>query len=533
MTTRTFTADDLRNQGWTVAVHNDYRLHGEAHTFWMFTKGDRALKGEGRTDQEALAQIVAQIDAPGEVPVGTGQSAEPGIEDLAAQLRDRLSTDLHFLYKDTAFFERLVLAAKDDSAPWARAREILNEFKQKRWIRSILRTAAWLRSEAAVADPEKEPSHLGFIEPELRHRLTGDRNFLYHDPEFLERLVLAAKLHGAPWARCREILNEYKQRHWIRTILKTAADAGSDRALWSYVHDEDPSAPQQLPSDVFMHFCKMMLTPGNPLSDLVQEHTEAVRAEEAQEPVTMPREGAIPFPRSPGDSYCSSIGTLRSLDIAYRLVRRDVPRQWRTDAQTFFGQCIDDAEREMMFHDRAHPAASATTTSPDDDDDFCSYPLHNGVHNHDGPCRRWSKKEGAAHTIALATRQAQRQIADFIVGQTEDLNARSTALIAGIAYRIRNGEATGVHSDPPRVEISVMSTTVDDEQCDGWTLRVDGSWQEDPREPGDDTVVARIFDQDGKVSVALESVCDLGSVSIDCPVAVLRKIIDRKDPDRA
>ena len=43
----------LRGEGWTVAVHNDYRLNGESRTFWLFTKDGRAIKGEGRTDEEA------------------------------------------------------------------------------------------------------------------------------------------------------------------------------------------------------------------------------------------------------------------------------------------------------------------------------------------------------------------------------------------------------------------------------------------------------------------------------------------------
>lgn len=47
----------LRDDGWTVAVHNDYRLNGEPHTFWLFTKNGRAVKGEGSTDEEALAEI--------------------------------------------------------------------------------------------------------------------------------------------------------------------------------------------------------------------------------------------------------------------------------------------------------------------------------------------------------------------------------------------------------------------------------------------------------------------------------------------
>lgn len=49
--------DDIRAEGWMVAVHNDYRLNGELYTFWLFTKGEKAIKGEGKTDAEALDQI--------------------------------------------------------------------------------------------------------------------------------------------------------------------------------------------------------------------------------------------------------------------------------------------------------------------------------------------------------------------------------------------------------------------------------------------------------------------------------------------
>ncbi len=51
-------ADDLRAKGWTVSSHNDYRLKGVPHTFWLLTHpSGRWLKGEGRTDAEALDQI--------------------------------------------------------------------------------------------------------------------------------------------------------------------------------------------------------------------------------------------------------------------------------------------------------------------------------------------------------------------------------------------------------------------------------------------------------------------------------------------
>lgn len=51
--------ETLRSYGWSVAVHNDYRLHGERFTFWLFTRGTRCVKGEGRSDAEALKAALA------------------------------------------------------------------------------------------------------------------------------------------------------------------------------------------------------------------------------------------------------------------------------------------------------------------------------------------------------------------------------------------------------------------------------------------------------------------------------------------
>lgn len=53
--------DEIRALGWSVAIHNDYRLNGEPHTFWLFTKDGQAVKGEGRTDAEALGQVRAAL----------------------------------------------------------------------------------------------------------------------------------------------------------------------------------------------------------------------------------------------------------------------------------------------------------------------------------------------------------------------------------------------------------------------------------------------------------------------------------------
>ncbi len=56
--------NDIRAAGWAVAVHNDYRQNGTHHTFWLFTKDDRAVKGEGASDLTALNQVRNQIGLP-------------------------------------------------------------------------------------------------------------------------------------------------------------------------------------------------------------------------------------------------------------------------------------------------------------------------------------------------------------------------------------------------------------------------------------------------------------------------------------
>jgi hypothetical protein len=59
------TLSDLREKGWRVAVHNDYRLNGQDMTFWLMTHPDgRYLKGEGTTDLEALLHIERQLSPP-------------------------------------------------------------------------------------------------------------------------------------------------------------------------------------------------------------------------------------------------------------------------------------------------------------------------------------------------------------------------------------------------------------------------------------------------------------------------------------
>jgi hypothetical protein len=56
----------LRAEGWRVAVHNDYMLSGVLHTFWGLTRGTSFVKGEGRTDEEALVDAQRAIERLGQ-----------------------------------------------------------------------------------------------------------------------------------------------------------------------------------------------------------------------------------------------------------------------------------------------------------------------------------------------------------------------------------------------------------------------------------------------------------------------------------
>ena len=59
--------EQIRGEGWSVAVHNDYRQGGKQFTFWLFThwQSHKYLKGEGLTDREALQQVWNEIEREG------------------------------------------------------------------------------------------------------------------------------------------------------------------------------------------------------------------------------------------------------------------------------------------------------------------------------------------------------------------------------------------------------------------------------------------------------------------------------------
>ncbi len=72
----------LRDDGWTVAAHNDYQQDGESFTFWLLTHPDgRYVQGEGRTDTDALDRCFAMaaktfMPPPIETPKPDGERSE-------------------------------------------------------------------------------------------------------------------------------------------------------------------------------------------------------------------------------------------------------------------------------------------------------------------------------------------------------------------------------------------------------------------------------------------------------------------------
>jgi hypothetical protein len=52
----------LREAGWMVAVHNDYRQDGKFFTFWLFTHSSgRWLNGEAGSDEDAVWNVYSKL----------------------------------------------------------------------------------------------------------------------------------------------------------------------------------------------------------------------------------------------------------------------------------------------------------------------------------------------------------------------------------------------------------------------------------------------------------------------------------------
>lgn len=66
-----------------VAVHNDYMQGGQAYTFWLLTREDgRWIKGEGRTDSEALVNAVVLADVEEQGKRAGSKPEDPRINHL-------------------------------------------------------------------------------------------------------------------------------------------------------------------------------------------------------------------------------------------------------------------------------------------------------------------------------------------------------------------------------------------------------------------------------------------------------------------
>lgn len=84
-------ADRLRAEGWAVAVHKDYRMHGAPQTFWLFTKDGKAIKGEGASDDIALNEVLAQIG----IGTATVEARRAYLETIESALLDKDNAQQH------------------------------------------------------------------------------------------------------------------------------------------------------------------------------------------------------------------------------------------------------------------------------------------------------------------------------------------------------------------------------------------------------------------------------------------------------
>jgi hypothetical protein len=84
--------DELRDDGWAVAAHNDYRLDGQSYTFWLFTRGNQCVRGEGLTDTAALIRVQNAIAELGTTLAGPPPRRKGGVERCLIErcLQDRL-----------------------------------------------------------------------------------------------------------------------------------------------------------------------------------------------------------------------------------------------------------------------------------------------------------------------------------------------------------------------------------------------------------------------------------------------------------
>lgn len=78
----------MRQQGWLVAVHNDYR-HNGTYTFWLFTNKEsgRFVKGEAEDDLTAVQQCLDQVRLLTAKAKMMAERRDLLVEGIAAQLR--------------------------------------------------------------------------------------------------------------------------------------------------------------------------------------------------------------------------------------------------------------------------------------------------------------------------------------------------------------------------------------------------------------------------------------------------------------
>lgn len=98
--------NQFRNEGWSVAVHNDYRSDGEDFTFYLFTHPSGVwAKGEGTSDIDALLEVEEQMKVRSNL-LNSGDKKEESVPatPCCSHVNHKLDTNEQVFFYEQEFY---------------------------------------------------------------------------------------------------------------------------------------------------------------------------------------------------------------------------------------------------------------------------------------------------------------------------------------------------------------------------------------------------------------------------------------------